>query len=143
MEEDAVPQDASPTYGGLRKLLYAVDGQGKYTGVPSSGWDVESFSTELAVSEINRRRDDAWQRALDGNASPLEYHMYRNRMDFDTLVTVTGIWRWRVRRHFKPRVFAQLSDKALARYAEALDVSVAELRTLPGSPVHGAQEDSR
>lgn len=131
MEKDSVPQDDSPTYGGLRKLLYAVDGQGKYTGVQSSGWEVESFSTELAVSEFNRRRDDAWQRAHDGTASALEYHMYRNRMDFDTLVMVSGIWRWRVRRHFKPRVYAKLSSKVLTRYAEALDVSVAELKTLP------------
>ena len=134
MEKDAVPQDASPTYGGLRKLLYAVDSQGKYTGVQSSGWDVESFSTELAVSELNRRRDDAWQRAHDGKTSALEYHMYRNRMDFDTLVMASGIWRWRVRRHFRPHVYAKLSGKVLTRYAEALDVSVAELKTLPEKP---------
>ena len=134
MEKDAVPQDASPTYGGLRKLLYAVDGHGKYTGVKSSGWEVESFSTELAVAEMNRRRDDAWQRAHAGKASALEYHMYRSRMDFDTLVMVSGIWRWRVRRHFKPQVYAKLSSKVLARYAEALNVSVAEIRTLPDEP---------
>lgn len=131
MEKDSVPQDASPTYGGLRKLLYAVDESGKYTGVPSSGWEAESFSTELAVSEINRQRDDAWQRAREGKTSALEYHMYRNRMDFDTLVMVSGIWRWRVRRHFKPSVYAKLSDKLLARYAEAMGVSVAQLRQLP------------
>ena len=134
MEKDAVPQDASPTYGGLRKLLYAVDDQGKYTGVQSSGWEVESFSTELAVSEFDRRRDDAWQRAHDGKASALEYHMYRNRMDFDTLVMVSGIWRWRVRRHFEPQVYAKLSRKVLTRYAEALNVSVTELKTLPDKP---------
>ena len=134
MEKDAVPQDASPTYGGLTKLLYAVDGQGKYTGVKSSGWDVESFSTELAVSEINRQRDDAWQRAHDGKTSPLEYHMYRNRMDFDTFVMATGIWRWRVRRHFNPQVYARLSDKVLTRYAQALNMSVAQLKTLPDTP---------
>jgi hypothetical protein len=134
MEKDAVPQDTSPTYGGLRKLLYAVDDQGKYTGVQSSGWEVESFSTEFAVSQINRQRDDAWRRARDGNASALEYHMYRSRMDFDTLVTVSGMWRWRVRRHFMPHVYAKLSDKVLTRYAEALAVSVADLKTLPDKP---------
>jgi hypothetical protein len=134
MEKEAVPQDASPTYGGLRKLLYAVDAQGQYTGVQSSGWEAESFSTELAVSELNRQRDDAWQRAHDGNASALEYHMYRRRMDVDTLATVSGIWRWRVRRHFKPQVYAKLSDKLLARYAEAMGVSVAALKTLPDEP---------
>jgi hypothetical protein len=134
MDKNSVPQDASPTYGGLRKLLYAVDEQGRYTGVPSSGWEAESFSTELAVSEINRLRDIAWQRARAGETSALEYHMYRNRMDFDTLVMVSGVWRWRVRRHFKPAVYAKLSDRILMRYADAMGVSVAELRTLPDSP---------
>ncbi len=134
MEKESVPQDASPTYGGLRKLLYAVDDQGKYTGVQSSGWEAESFSTELAVSEINRQRDDAWTRARAGKTSVLEYHMYRHRMDFDTLVMVSGIWRWRVRRHFKPSVYARLSDKVLSRYADAMGVSVVQLKCLPDQP---------
>ena len=134
MDKQSVPQDASPTYGGLRKLLYAVDENGNYTGVPSSGWEAESFSTELAVSEINRQRDHAWARARAGQTSPLEYHMYRNRMDFDTLVMVSGMWRWRVRRHFKPHVYAKLSDKVLTRYAEAMGVSVERLKSLPDSP---------
>jgi hypothetical protein len=131
MEKDAVPQDASPSYGGLRKLLYAVDGRGEYTGVQSTGWEVESFSTELAVTEMNRQRDVAWQRARDGRASVLEYHMYRKRMDLDTLAMVSGIWRWRVRRHCTPQVYAKLSDKVLERYADALDMSVADLKRLP------------
>jgi hypothetical protein len=134
MDKDSVPQDASPTYGGLRKLLYAVDESGKYTGVNSSGWEAESFSTELAVSEINRQRDEAWQRARDGKTSALEYHMYRNRMDFDTLVMITGVWRWRVRRHFKPSVYAKLSDAVLTRYADAMGVTVVTLKKLPDSP---------
>ena len=134
MDKQSVPQDESATYGGLRKLLYAVDENGKYTGVQSSGWEAESFSTELAVTELQRLRDDAWQRARAGHASPLEYHMYRNRMDFDTLVMVSGVWRWRVRRHFKPQVYARLSDKTLARYAEAMGVDIEQLKHLPADP---------
>lgn len=134
MDKESVPQDASPTYGGLRKLLYAVDEKGDYTGVRSSGWEAESFSTELAVAELERLRDDAWQRARDGKTSALEYHMYARRMDFHTLATITGLWRWRVRRHFRPAVFARLSDKMLMRYAAAMGLTVAHLRTLPSSP---------
>lgn len=134
MDKQSVPQDASPTYGGLRKLLYAVDESGQYTGVPSSGWETESFATEVAVGELRRQADDAWQRARSGEISPLEYHMYCRRMDLDTLVSVTGLWRWRVRRHFKPHVYARLPDRIMARYADALGVQVAELRELPGSP---------
>ena len=131
MDKQSVPQDHSPTYEGLRKLMYAVDENGKYVEVPSSGWEAESFSTSLAVAEMIRQRDDAWQRAHDGNASPLEYHMYHNRMDFDTLVMTTGLWRWRVRRHFKPQVFTKLSDVLLMRYASAMGISVESLKQLP------------
>ena len=134
MDKQAVPQDHSPTYEGLRKLLYAVDENGNYTGVPSSGWEAESFSTELAVAEMIRQRDDAWQRARSGKTSALEYHMYRNRMDFDTLVMTTGIWRWRVRRHFKPQVFARLRDALLMRYASVMGISVESLKQLPDTP---------
>jgi hypothetical protein len=134
MDKQSVPQDESPTYGGLRKLLYAVDESGKYTGVQSSGWEAESFSTELAVAELNRLRDNAWQRVRSGHTSLLEYHMYRNRMDFDTLVMVSGVWRWRVRRHFKPKVYARLADKVLACYAEAMGISVEQLKQLPAEP---------
>jgi len=134
MDKQSVPQDHSPTYEGLRKLMYAVDENGKYIGVTSSGWEAESFSTELAVAEMIRQRDDAWKRARDGKASPLEYHMYRNRMDFDTLVMTTDLWRWRVKRHFRPQVFAKLSDSILARYAAVMGVSIESLKQLPESP---------
>jgi hypothetical protein len=131
MDKESVPQDNSPTYAGLRKLLYAVDSQGKYTGVPSTGWDVESFATQTAVSELDRLRQDAWQRARDGKTSALEFHMYRNRMEPDTLSATTGIWRWRVRRHFDPRRFSRLPDRVLSRYAEAMGITVAALRVVP------------
>jgi hypothetical protein len=134
MDKGAVPQDASATYGGLRKLLYAVDERGEYTGVNSSGWEVESFSTELAVAELERQRVEALQRARAGMTSALEYHMFARRMDFETLAAVSGIWRWRLRRHLKPAVFARLPEKMLKRYADAMGIEVAELRHLPVAP---------
>ena len=133
MDKGAVPQDASSTYGGLRKLLYAVDERGDYTGVPSSGWEVESFSTELAVAELERQGVEALQRAQAGITSALEYHMFARRMDFDTLASVSGIWHWRLRRHLRPRVFARLPQKVLQRYADALGLTVVQLRALPAA----------
>ena len=134
MDKGAVPQDASSTYGGLRKLLYAVDERGEYTGVPSSGWEVESFSTELAVAELERQGAEALQRAHAGITSALEYHMFARRMDFETLASVSGMWRWRLRRHLQPGVFARLPGKVLKRYADAMGITVTELRALPAAP---------
>jgi len=98
--------------------------------VTSAGWQVEEIVTRQALDQLSSAAENARQRALRGEASPLEYHMYRARMDLALLSQATGIWRWRVKRHFRPEVFARLSEKLLQRYAEALGVSVASLRGL-------------
>lgn len=134
MKKDAVPQETAVTYGGQRKLLYAVDERGEYSGVHSSGWEVETTATLAAVAELNRLRDEAWQRARDGTTAPLEYHMYRRRMEPATLASATGFWRWRIRRHFQPARFRRLSRRVLLRYAQVLDLTPDQLRQLPPRP---------
>ncbi|HRO03717.1 MAG TPA: hypothetical protein PLS69_08970 [Terricaulis sp.] len=131
MKTDEVPQDPTTTYGGVRKLLYAVDDKGEYEGVRSQGWDVENYVTQAAVAELTRQAEEALARARAGQTSALEYHMFARRMDVATLSATTGVWAWRVKRHFKPSVFARLSEKMLARYAFAMGVTVDELRHLP------------
>ncbi len=133
MKSDEVPQETAKTYGGARKLLYAVDETGEYTGVRSAGWEVETYVTLAAVDEINRLRDDALARARAGQTSPLEFHMYERRMDLATLAAASGIWAWWLKRHFKPAVFAKLDQKLLARYAETLGITIEELRQLPAA----------
>jgi hypothetical protein len=134
MKREAVPQDQSPTYGGGRKLLYAVDERGRYTGVKSSGWEAESQATQMAIDDLNAQRDEAWQRARDGKTAPLEYHMFARRMDLLTLAQTTGMARWRVTRHLQPAVFAKLPERLLSRYSEALGLPIGALRTLPEQP---------
>lgn len=134
MKKDEVPQETARTYGGTKKLLYAVDDSGEYTEVNSAGWEPETFATVQAVDELNRLRDQAFADAKAGKVSPLVYWMYARRMEPATLAATTGLWAWRVNRHFKPKVFAGLSDAILARYAEVMDIPVASLRTLPDAP---------
>ncbi len=132
MQRREVPQDAErSTYGGHRKLVYAVDDAGHYTGVQSQGWEAESEATRLAIEEFETLRDEAWLRAHNGLTSPLEVHMYDRRMDVPLLAGASGIWRWRVRRHFDPSRFARLPRRILQRYAEALGLDVATLTRLP------------
>lgn len=130
MDEAQVPQEGNSTHTGLRKALYARGSDGQVKLVTSAGWQVEEIVTRQALDQLSSAAENARQRALRGEASPLEYHMYRARMDLALLSQATGIWRWRVKRHFRPEVFARLSEKLLQRYAEALGVSVASLRGL-------------
>ena len=131
MKTDEVPQETARTYGGTQKLLDAVDDSGAYTEVNSAGWEPETFATVQAVDELNRLRDEALADARAGRVSPLVYWMYQRRMEPATLAATTGLWAWRVNRHFQPKVFAGLSDKVLARYPEVMDIPLATLRTLP------------
>jgi hypothetical protein len=127
MREREVPQEGNSTLAGHRKAVYAAGEDGRLRLVPSSGWEVEEIVTRQAVDDLARRSEEAHARALSGESSPLEYHMYRARMDLDLLAQTTGIWRWRVRRHFRPRVFARLPLALKARYAEALGIPVEAL----------------
>ena len=127
MREREVPQEANRSLAGHRKAVYAVADDGKLRLVPSRGWEVEEIVTRQAVEDLERRAEQARARVRAGESSPLEYHMYRARMDLALLSQTTGLWRWRVRRHFKPAVFARLPLALRQRYAEALGVSVEAL----------------
>jgi len=54
--------------------------------------------------------------------------MYRVRMDVPLLAQASGIWQWRIRRHFRPAVFAGLSAALLATYADAMGMTVEQLK---------------
>ena len=123
MRERDVPQEGNATLAGHRKAVYATADDGKLRLVSSRGWEVEEIVTRQAVEDLERRAAQARARALSGESSPLEYHMYRARMDVELLSQVTGLWRWRVRRHLKPAGFARLSPALKLRYAEALGIS--------------------
>ena len=124
MREREVPQEGNRSLAGHRKAVYAVAEDGKLRLVPSRGWEVEEIVTRQAVEDLERRAEKARARVLAGESSPLEYHMYRARMDVELLSQTTGLWRWRVRRHLKPVVFQRLPLALKARYAEALGVAV-------------------
>jgi hypothetical protein len=127
MREREVPQEGNRSLAGHRKAVYAVADDGKLRLVPSRGWEVEEIVTRQAVEDLERRAEEARARALAGESSPLEYHMYRARMDLELLSQSTGLWRWRVRRHLRPAVFARLPLALRRRYAETLGVSVEAL----------------
>jgi len=131
MKKDDVPQDNSRTYGGEKKLLYAVGKDGGYEGVQSSGWEIETYATVSAVEELERQTAAAFDEAKSGKASPLAYHMLARRMDMATLAAATGFGEWRIRRHLKPKIFSGLSSEKLDNYADTLGISVNELKTLP------------
>lgn len=125
-----MPQEGNSTHAGLRRAVYARGADGKLALTPSRGWEVEEIVTLQAVKACDELAETARQRAKAGQASTLEYHMHRARMDVALLSQASGIWRWRVRWHLRPRVFARLSPALRQRYAAALGIDVARLDAL-------------
>jgi hypothetical protein len=131
MDIDQVPQDDNSTLGGHRKAVYARDADGKLVLVASRGWEVEEIVTTQAIDVFQAQAEAARARVEAGQSAPLEYWMYARRMDVEMLAQVSGLWQWRIRRHLRPTVFARLSAKVLARYAEALGLSTEQIARLP------------
>ena len=127
MLTNEVPQEGNATLGGHRKALYARGADGRLRIVQSVGWEVEEIVTRQAVEDLNRLAEEARQRVASGLTSALEYHMHKARMDVAMLAQTTGLWQWRIRRHFRPAVFASLSPALRQRYAEAMGIGVDRL----------------
>jgi len=138
MQERQVPQDNISTYAANKKAIYAVNEEGEYGIVASSGWEVEEAATRQAIDELERQAAEAYDAVASGAMAPLYFHMYDRRMDLQVLSESTGMFKWRIRRHFKPRVFASLGRAMLERYADALGISV---ETLCRLPERGANDD--
>ncbi len=131
MKVEQVPQDANYTLGGHRKLVYARDAEGRMVQVETTGWEAEEIVTDQAIHRLQALAEEARARVAAGHSAPLEYWMYARRMDVELLSQTTGLWQWRIRRHLRPAVFARLSPKLLARYAEALGLPIETLSDLP------------
>lgn len=131
MKKTEVPQDESKLEkANIREMCYAVDENGEYTTELSTGWNPKTIALDNAIKQIEERVAAAKQRVEQNVSSPLEYYMELNKMDLPILASYVGIWKWRVKRHFKPSVFKKLSQKTLEKYAAVFDISVDELQTI-------------
>lgn len=132
MKVNDVPQDNTVEYyEGVKRACYAVNDEGKYVIVPSSGWEAEEFINALAVKELAENLEKTRKAVLAGEKSPLAYHMDRRQMIPEILGKTAGIAVFRVRRHLRPRIFSGLKSSLLERYAKALAVTIEELKTVP------------
>ena len=128
MKIEEVPQDDNPTYRGHgTKAVYALDDEGRYVRTTTTGWEVEEVVLRDVLADFGEKARDARSRVLAGSTSPIEYFLYRRMMDLSSLAQLTGIARWRIRRHMRPAVFARLKPELLARYAEIFRIPVDHL----------------
>ncbi len=128
MKKDEIPQDPSPLDKFTKEVCYAVDETGEYTTALSRGWQVKADALGITWEEAQARTTNAREKVKNGQASPILFFMELNMMDVPIVAAYTGFWQWTVKRHLKPDVFKNLSDRKLQKYAEVFDISVEELK---------------
>lgn len=133
MRKTEIPQEDC-ILDGCREIRYAVDDDGRYSLESSSGWEPVAAANRQAWELIARQVEAVRQRVLDGEVSPLAFHMEKSQMDVALMAKYAGLGAWRVRRHLKPAVFRRLEPAILKRYAGVLGVAPAELQKVPESP---------
>jgi hypothetical protein len=132
MKISEVPQDDIKTLNGLKKALYAVDDQGFYAKTATRGWEAEEVVLKQIIGDFDEKAGEAASRVRNNETSPIEHFMYKNWMDPQTLAQAMGLYRWQIKRHFKPSIFRKLDDRTLAEYAALFRISVDALRNFPG-----------
>ena len=130
MKNNEVPQDISSLKNFTKEVCYAVDEKGKYVTNLSTGWEVKATALGITWQNINERAEQAKQKAMKGEVSPLLYFFEIKLMDFTTLAAYTGFFKWQIKRHLKPSVFNKLSDKKLQKYADIFEVSIENLKKI-------------
>ncbi|BAP33683.1 uncharacterized protein CHSO_4646 [Chryseobacterium sp. StRB126] len=116
----------------MTEILYVTDENDNYTTANSTGWDVKKAALDESMELIYERIEEAKQNVANNIVSPIVYFMEFNKMDLGVLASYVGMWQWRVKRHFKPRVFKTLSEVVLKKYADAFGISVNELKNFDG-----------
>lgn len=127
MKKVDIPQEENSAQGGIRKVMYAPNNSGEFEKY-KYGSSVEEYATKLAVKEYEVLKEEALQRIKDGVSSPIEFFMYKNRMDLPTLASVIGLFQFRIKRHLKASIFKKLDNKILSKYALAFNIEVKDLK---------------
>lgn len=122
-----IPQEKNDAQGGKRKVMYAPNIKGNFERFKYAS-SVEEYATKLAIEEYKTLQQEALLRIKNNISSPIEYLMYKNRMDLPTLSSVVGIFQFRVKRHLKAKIFKKLNDKVLEKYSIAFGVSLEKLK---------------
>ena len=128
MKKKEVPQDEGLSEGLFQDICYALDENGNYTVVPTTGWQPKTDAMLQAWEVIHEKVEQVRQQVLSGELSPIAYYMEKNLMDVKLLAGYAGLPKRKIRKHLKPEQFNKLDDKILMRYAEAFDISVDMLR---------------
>ncbi len=125
MKREQVPQDDDHLMEGrTRDLCYAVDENGEYVQVLSTGWEPKNAALMQAWEEINEQARAVYSRVQAGATSPLAFFMAQCMFDITLLSDYTGLPKRKVKAHLEPESFRRLDEETLMKNAEAFNITV-------------------
>jgi hypothetical protein len=134
MKREQVPQDDENLMEGrTRDVCYAVDENGNYIQVLSTGWEPKNAALLQAWEQINEEVKGAFLLVKAGKVSPLAFFMARCMFDVKLLSDYTDIPKRKIRAHLEPERFKTLDEMTLAKYAEAFNITMDELMNWTGA----------
>ncbi len=128
LKKKDIPQDKTHLTKFTKEVLYAKNNEGHYEKLLSKGWNVKNDALDNAWEDLNEQIEESLKNVLAGKISPIDYFMKLRIMDLDILASYTGIWKFFIKRHFRPEVFKKLKTKTLDKYAKAFDITTEELK---------------
>jgi len=130
MHANEVPERSAPLFEGRHKAVYVVDEHGRYLIAKSGGTEAEVSVTEEAVSWFARLAAEARERARRARPVRWKFTCIASGWIFRPWRRPPDSGAGRCAAILRPAGFARLSARGLARYAEALGLSLAQLQSL-------------
>ena len=128
--ENTDPVYKNKNYGQYRELFYSYDENGNFQKTVGFHGEPTRVVLQQAWDLFAERIEEARQKVMAGKASPIVYYMEKILADPMGLSMMAGVPIWKLKLHCRPFFFKRLSNKTLAKYAEAFNITVDQLKKM-------------
>ena len=93
-------------------------------------WETKFDASGVVMAKHSQELETIRRQILDGELSPLAYHLHVNLFDAELLSSYTGIPKRRIKKHLTPDYFNQLDEDSLKKYAAVFEITIEELKEI-------------
>jgi hypothetical protein len=93
-------------------------------------WEKKFDACEIVMTKHSQELKAIRQQVLEGQLSPLAYHIQANLFDVKLLSSYTKIPKRLIKKHLKPENFNQLDEETLKKYAEVFEITIQDLKEI-------------
>ncbi|MDR0295462.1 MAG: hypothetical protein LBH91_04635 [Prevotellaceae bacterium] len=93
-------------------------------------WEKKFDACAVVMTKHSQEIETIRQQVLDGQLSPLAYHIQTNLFNVKLLSSYTKIPKRHIKKHLTPDVFNQLDEETLKKYAAVFEITVEELKEI-------------